>query len=120
MIIQENKEEMIDRYLMGRLSLWELADVEIEIKNNPAFADEVTFQRDIMIGVNESKRIEIKSDLQSLKPAGILIKLQVDKTAIARISVAASILLLVSFAIFYPQIKSIRDSQVIVSKMNLK
>lgn len=116
----EFKNDLIERYLMGKLSLWELSDIETKIKNDSIFADEVAFQRDIMIGINESKRIELIKNLQGVKPAGILIKLHIDKTAIARISVAASILLLVSFAIFYPQIKNIKDSQVIVSKMNLK
>jgi hypothetical protein len=120
MITEENKNEFIEHYLMGQLSLWELEEIETKIRTDLAFANDVSFQRDLMIGINENKRIELKKSLRSYKPAGILIKMHVDKTAIARISVAASILFLVSFAIFYPQIKNIKDSQVIVSKMNLK
>jgi len=110
---EDKKTEMIDRYLIGQLSLWELGDMEAKIKNDPAFSEEVNFQRDLMIGINETKRIELKKTLQNLEPAGILIRLQIDKNSIKTFAVAACILLFVSLGILYPQI---RDASIAGSK----
>jgi|GEM_PF-5475945 hypothetical protein len=104
MITDENKNEFIEHYLMGRLSLLELAEVEAKIKTNAVFAEEVSFQRDIMVGIIENRRNELKDNLVMLEPAGILMKLHFDKSSVKRYSVAASIILIVALSVFYPKI----------------
>lgn len=100
----ENNEEMnefIDRYLMGKLSLWELAEIENKIKTDSSFAEEVGLQRDLLIGIQESRRVELKEKLNRIEGSARIFRLRIDKPALIRYAIAASITLLVAGSFFY-------------------
>src|ERR1041384_8598899 len=79
MITQNNKSEFIEKYLMGGCSLWELADIEDKIRTDHAFAEEVAFQRDLLIGIREARRLDLKEKFKGAeKKPKILRLLQVD------------------------------------------
>ena len=100
---------------MGKLSLWELAEVEEKIKTDPSFAEEVAFERDLLIGIRESRRLELKETLKQLEaePKISILRQVVDTLRIARFdlvpriapyAIAACIIIFVAGSIFYPTI----------------
>ena len=105
-MIQENQTEFIERYLMGKLSLWELAEIEEQIKTDSAFAEDVSFQRDLLIGIRESRRMEIKEKLSKIKARPKILRLRIDKATVIRYSIAASISILVITSLFFQNINS--------------
>ena len=93
--------DFIDRYLMGQLSLWELAEIEKRIKSDPAFSEQVGFRRDLLIGITLSRRSDVKQQLIEFEARPRLLRLHVDREAILRYAIAACITLFVLSSVFY-------------------
>jgi len=109
MITKENKSEIIERYLMGRLSLWELAEIEEEIRTDSSFAQDVAFERDILIGIRESRRLELKEKLKQLDAKPNIFRLpalSIDRSTLIRYAIAACITLFVTGSLLYQTISS--------------
>lgn len=104
MLTEENKEDFIERYLFGKLSLWELAEIEDRIKTDHSFAQEVRFERDVLIGIRESKRLELKEKLTQMSANSSIFSLRFEKATLIRYAIAASITLLVTGSILYQDI----------------
>lgn len=116
MITEENKEVFIERYLMGKLSLWELAEVENKIKTDASFAEEVAFERDLLIGIRESRRLELKEKLKTLEAAPRIFRmpiLSIDKPKLIRYAIAVCVTIAVMGSLLYP---SFSDSMIPNSK----
>jgi len=104
MITEENREDFIERYLMGKLSLWELAEIEEQIRIHPSFAEEVALQRDLLIGIRESRRLELKEKLRQVSAEPKIFRLQFDRGTVIRYAIAACITILVTASVFYRDI----------------
>lgn len=109
MINDENKDDLIERYLMGKLSLWELAEIEGKIKSDYTFAEEVSFERDLLVGIRESRRLELYDMLAQMKRKPWIFRiprLTFDKPTLLRYGIAACIVLFVTGTIFYQDISN--------------
>jgi hypothetical protein len=103
----EDIQDLIERYLMGQLSLHELALVEKKIKLDETFADEVNLQRDILIGINEYGKQQIRHKLTDFSQEPKIFRIiSVNKPVIVRYAVAASIILAITISILYPKISN--------------
>ena len=74
-----DNKELIERYLMGKLSFHELSEIEKKIKADPIFYEELNFQRDILIGINESRRLQLKEKLRNIKSEPKIVRLHINK-----------------------------------------
>lgn len=106
MITEENREDFIERYLMGKLSLWELAEIEEQIRADPSFAEEVALQRDLLIGIRESRRLELKEKLRQVSAEPKIFRLQFDRGTVIRYAIAVCITILVTASVFYQDISN--------------
>src|SRR5260221_9931047 len=106
MFTQENTAEFIERYLMGKLTLWELAEMEDKIRTDPVFAEEVAFQRDLLIGIRESRRLELKGKLRQVKITPELFRINIDRKTLIRYAIAACVILMVTGSIHYQDIRN--------------
>jgi len=106
MITEQNREDFIERYLMGKLSLWELAEIEEQIRIDSSFAEEVAFERDLLIGIRESRRLELKEKLRQVGSEPKIFRLLFDRGTVIRYAIAACITILVTASLFYQDISN--------------
>ena len=62
----KDKELLVERYLTGKLNLYELEMVEKDIKTNIDFENYVKRQRNILLGIREFKKVQFKEMLNSV------------------------------------------------------
>ncbi|MDP4268254.1 MAG: hypothetical protein Q8880_12570 [Bacteroidota bacterium] len=97
MILPEEKESMVEDYLMGRLDLLELEMVEKEIITNPEFYKYVKLQRNMMLGIQEFKKQELKDKLNKIDVnKKNLFDVYRVKFIISQYSVAASVIIILA------------------------
>jgi anti-sigma-K factor RskA len=59
MALNDQDIEKIEQYLLGELTREEKGQVEERIKNDPEFAEEVEFMRDVIIATQEKGKEEV-------------------------------------------------------------
>jgi len=59
MALTDQDIEQIEQYLLGELTREEKGQVEERIKNDPEFAEEVEFMRDVILATREKGKEEI-------------------------------------------------------------
>lgn len=101
MISDEKKMDFIDRYLMGKLSLHELATIENYIRTDPTFAEDVAFQRNLLLCIRKDRRAELKRELSQVSRKSNMLRLPLNRTTMIRFAIAASITILVMGSVFY-------------------
>ena len=98
MIQSKDREILVERYLRGLLNLWELAEVEKEIKNNAEFAAYVDFERNIQLGIRESKKAQFKEQLNKLDlNKKVILPFTTKKPNFGQYSIAATVVLIIGF-----------------------
>ena len=58
--------ELIDNYLTGNLNANEQTQFESQLTSNPALAEEVNFQKDVLNGIKEARTAQLKSRQNAL------------------------------------------------------
>ncbi len=61
MALTDRELDQIEHYLLGELTREEKEKVEERIKNDPEFAEEVEFMRDVIIATREKGKEEVDS-----------------------------------------------------------
>ena len=102
----EETNDLIERYLMGKLSLWELAEIENKIRTEESFAEEVSLQRDILIGVTLRSRRVMKNTLKESEKRGRIFHLPFDLSDLIPYAIAACITLFIMGSVFYDSISN--------------
>jgi len=105
MITEEKKEDLIERYLMGdfRSGSWQRSRNLSRL--DASFAEDVGFERDLLIGIRESKRLQLKEELKQAEANPKIFWLPpIDRSKILRYAIAACITVGVIGSIFYPTV----------------
>ena len=62
-----NIEELVERYLEGGMSDLERLNFENQLINNPAIQEEFQFQKDVVEGIKEYRKAELKARLDNIQ-----------------------------------------------------
>lgn len=89
--MSENKLDMIDDYLSGKLNSSDRSSFEESLKNDTSLQDEVSFQKDIINSIKDVRKSELKARLNSLPTPTGLTNLQ--KFGVAAVTLSAGALL---------------------------
>ena len=95
-----NTEQLIDNYLLGKLTLLQLAYVEKQLKTNADFEKEVNIRRAILWALENKKKAEFKQLLNKSEEKEIKIVAFKPKSNWLFYSVAASLLFIISFSVY--------------------
>ena len=60
-------EELVGRYLDNEMTEAESLDFQSQMAKDPAIQEELSFQKDLINSIKESRRIELKSRLSDIK-----------------------------------------------------
>jgi len=63
----QNSKEMLDDYLMGKLSPEQVTNFEAKLQSDPILANEALIQKDIITGISNARRAELKARLNNIE-----------------------------------------------------
>lgn len=63
----QNPKEMIDDYLMGKLSPEQVNNFEAMLQSDPILANEASIQKDIIAGISDARRAALKARLNDIQ-----------------------------------------------------
>lgn len=66
----ENIEDKIDRFLAGGMSEEEISSFEQEVSANPEIGEELAFQKTVIGGIKEYRKIQLKGRLDAIQVSG--------------------------------------------------
>ena len=89
--MSENKLDMIDDFLSGKLNSSDQSSFEDSLKNDTSLQDEVSLQKDIINSIKDVRKSELKARLNSLPTPTGLTNLQ--KFGVAAVTLSAGALL---------------------------
>ena len=67
MSYKSNYEELVSRFLDGEMSKSEISDFENQLSNNPEMQEEMQLQKDVIQGIEDVRRLELKARLDGLQ-----------------------------------------------------
>ncbi len=65
-----NQTETIDAFLRGELSPAELQDFESQLEKDPTLAEELAFQKQVVSGIQEARKLQLKNRLAQVDVVG--------------------------------------------------
>ena len=63
----QNPKEMLDDYLMGKLSPEQVNNFEAMLQSDPILANEASIQKDIIAGISDARRAALKARLNNIQ-----------------------------------------------------